>query len=230
MKHLFENCIDAIQKFYAAHPNLKYGWRFLYGPRNTLTNHNGLSIFGLNPAGNKYSVTESVGKGNAYRIETWSSARKLQQQIILLFVNISNNLKEKLDWKELLDQTLTSNFIPFRSPNIKKLPDKINCIDFSENLWKRTFHNSSLKVIICIGNGKLSAYHFIKSIMKNDSFCLSEKRTHIWGTFFLKVSRLGKQDKDIFIIGLPHLSRCPFLMEPAWLNYLVKIIIQGYDP
>lgn len=218
MKKLFYECKALIERAYKSNKNLKFGWRFLYGPKSTLKTNNGMLILGLNPGGSEFQIIASVESGNAYlrEIEEWPT--QLQNQMRLLFEQIDKN-----NWRSFLNKTLTSNFIPFRSPDFQSLPDKNYCLNFSENLWGKILQEIILKTIICIGNGKFSSYRLIKDLLsKQDWVVIQEEKIPLWANFTLKLSTITKNANTISIIGLPHLSRCPIFGKNK--SYEIKII------
>jgi hypothetical protein len=112
------------------------GWRFLYSPKRTLSEHTKLMLMGANPGGSTYEAPiASCEAGNAYRreVESWPSG--LQDQICALFRNIATPIGDGTEWWQLLDTTLTSNFCPFRSRGWDDLPQKSESVTFSRKLW-----------------------------------------------------------------------------------------------
>jgi len=227
LEMLFDECCTEIENFYENHPELKLGWRFIYGPKRTLENSNGFILFGLNPGGKFFSKEHSSEKGNAYLIEDWQS--NLQKQIKEFFEIFCK--RKKLNQKFFLNNTLTSNFIFFRSPDFDSLPHKEDCVNFSRTLWQKIFKLHMPRVILCIGNGKLSAYSFVKQLFECEASILNETKRLLYNTFYVKSFNVNKCGIEVVVVGLPHLSRCHFINNPKLKNQfeeIMKLLTQKY--
>jgi hypothetical protein len=69
------------------------GWRFLYTPAKTLSAEAPLLFAGLNPGGRSFESTRASSEtGNAYRVEPWGPAGRLnglQEQVCGLYERIA---------------------------------------------------------------------------------------------------------------------------------------------
>jgi hypothetical protein len=157
---------EAIERIKQEYENLghRLGWWFLYSPASTLSVNTQMFFLGDNPGGKNYEEPiASVEKGNAYRVELWPGGKNgapnpLQMQVRKLFMILSEKLGHQPPWSDLMDQTLTSNFCPFRSPEWKLLPRQEESLAFSRRLWSSILDYTSPSVIVC--NGKNSFKHF----------------------------------------------------------------------
>jgi len=214
----FEYFTDKIARKYKELPELEWGWRFIYGPKETFYRNNRILIIGLNPGGGQNETRKDTlptfEKGNAYIFEEWGDApgnHPLQKQMLLLFKSVAR--KTNTSHFELINNSFTSNIIPFRSPNFEKLPYKKELISFSTNLWAELLEVLSPKLIISVGNSpSCSAYSILKGIYSRKGYAVKEKSLSInWGNYKTYISDLKKGSDKILMIGLPHLTRFKFI-------------------
>jgi len=217
----FEECERIISDFYKSNNKLKLGWRFLYCSKDNFSMNNGILLIGMNPGGNKFEIKPYTNKGNAYRVEKYLKNKNysiLQKRVIYFFKKLSE--KERINYERLMDECLSSNFIPFRSPNFNLLPIKQDCINFGYDFWRKIFKNIRFKVIICIGNGSNSAYRFINDILKYNN----EKYLPIYNGASIKFNYSDNKE-ELLLVGLPHLSRYNIFNE-KYKNSVNKVIEQ----
>lgn len=213
----FEYFTNQIEKKYRNLLGLKWGWRFSYGPKETFYNNNGILLIGLNPGGGQESRTDilpSFEKGNAYLFEEWGYApgkNPLQRQVITLFKGVADRISS--DYVELMNHSFTSNIIPFRSPRLERLPHKKEIVLFSKNLWDELSDIVNPNVVITIGNSSTcSAYSILREIYSKKGFEIDEEEIPInWGNYKTYAAKLRKDEKEITIVGLPHLSTFRFI-------------------
>ena len=150
---MFSEAVERIEREYGALGH-QLGWRFLYSPAKTLSVNTRILFIGKNPGGSSYvSPIASVEEGNAYRVERWgkhNAYNPLQGQVHKLFGVLSQKLG-RVSATDLMDDTLTSNFCPFRSSGWSTLHRKSESLSFSVNLWSWIFDHVSPTVIICNG-------------------------------------------------------------------------------
>jgi hypothetical protein len=205
-----------------------YGWRFLYTPANTLMRPNGLMFLGLNPGGCGSSVVRTVEEGNAYRVEYWKNEPKklpnsLQNQVRAFFQLLAQSqLGERAshDCKRLMDETLTSNFCPFRSPSWTEFRPKkarVAAIDFSIMLWAEIIPEVRPRVIFCMG---ATQYPYLNCLLENiSSECGTEEHLPTgWGDIQFAVRQYKCAGWTTILARMPHLSQYKLLNSPKYAD------------
>ena len=126
---------DAIRE---AYNRLGYtrGWGFCTRRPPLWSAQAGSYLVGINPGGDHSGEAESVESGNAYLVEQWSpDGTRLQRQVRAFFRLLAEQfLGDASRGDRLLNQTLTTNFCPFRSPTWRQLPRQSEAVAFSELL------------------------------------------------------------------------------------------------
>lgn len=227
----FKYFTSQIDQQYQALPELKWDWRFSYGLKETFYDNNGILLIGLNPGGGQESRTDilpSFEEGNAYIFEEWGYApgkNPLQKQVVTLFTEIADKINS--DHVELMNNSFTSNIIPFRSPNLETLPHKKEVVHFSTNMWHELSNIVNPNLIITIGNSSsCSAYSILKKMYSKKEFEIEEEEIPInWGNYKTYASALRKDEKEIVMIGLPHLSTFKFIGRESSRN-ATEIIVK----
>jgi len=192
----FKYSIKQIEKKYSE-LDLKDSWRFLYTPKSTLLDNNGLVIMGLNPGGTADEPIPSVESGNAFLTEEWGSL--FQAKTVKFMRGIA--LTTGLDFESMMNNSLTSNAVPFRSSNFQSLENKWEAFKFARNLWLPILSEQPPKLVICLGNGReWSSYTLVRKIIG----CTAPVKTYekTIGTNTIKISR----NAYTTVIGLPHFS------------------------
>lgn len=194
-----------------AYSELKYdlGWSFLYTPLRTLKRAKyPVCFFGLNPGGdNDYGASLSSEAGCAYRpeVEDWGR-QNLQRQIVRLYSELAKRCFPDLSVKELMDNSLAANLVPFRSPSWESLPRNKEALAFSKELWRPFFKDSP--AVVYFSMGKVT-YQAIKSMLVDVGFEQTEERSAKigWGNILYQVSRFKRGEQVVMVVRLPHLSR-----------------------
>lgn len=195
-----------------AHDRLghRLGWRFLYGPRRTLSPHARLAFVGLNPGGGVFEPPEpSVEEGNAYRVQQWRNQpgpTPLQVQIRKLYQRLSARMDGPRGWEQLMDETLAANACPFRSASWDTLAAKAESLRFSRELWLQLLALAQPRVIICLGEPTAT---LIGAAIEARG---ARRTEHVvepvgWGSVSWKLTRYGAAAGDTTLIRIPHLSR-----------------------
>ena len=139
---------------------------------------------------------------------------KLQRNVKGLFKKVSKKCGNT--WEDIIRDSLTSNFIPFRSKDISelaKLKLKKECFGFSRELWTGIIEKNYLKVIICLDNSeKDSSYSNVKEILEKRYGDFKTEKRPIWGTGAIKYSKIMADNKKLLLVGLPHLSHFGFVV------------------
>lgn len=174
----------------------RHGWTFLMTPEARLRDAR-VAFVGLNPGGGGEGDTHAYGgvwdcpDGNAYFRERWGASGSLsliQQQV--------HAWHDALDLGE--DDSLCAQFVPFRSPDWRRLARKDEALAVAARLWRRALDVSPASVLVTMG--KLPAKHLggllqgriVASLPAGWGNCTIDA----WGT------PGGRR-----IIGMPHPSR-----------------------
>lgn len=203
----FAEAVNEIERKYEALGH-RLGWRFLYSPASTLSENTGLMFVGLNPGGAHFEApVPSVEAGNAYRVERWGSRSQpngLQVQVRLLYENLADRLNQAVE--VLMDETLATNFCPFRSPSWDKLPKTAESVMFSKRLWSSAFEHISPRVIVCLTG---TPFDHFEGVLRQKGFARtdSQKKRIGWGNVTYASSEYESKGDNLLMVRLPHLSR-----------------------
>lgn len=172
------------------------GWRFLYGPKQTLSEAE-VVFLGLNPGGSLHEPNSfSVEGGSAYSVENWGGTGKnpLQKQVLALFEALGL----------LSEAVLAGNLVPWRSKDWKSLSNKSQAIAFASVLWREILLALRPKLVICMGG---EATKIAEKLLR----AREVERVDIgWGK--IQARRLEWADGEL--VGLPHLSRYKIVTRP----------------
>ena len=147
----------------------------------------------------------------------------LQSQVCQLYQQLARRLGRH-DVEPLMDDTLASNFCPFRSPSWDALPHRELSIAFAQELWldvwRHVLRHVERPVVIC--NGKRAPDHF-RTVLEGEGARLVERpevgRTG-WGE---QTYSLEKYDTAM-LVTVPHLSRYPIVGRPESQHAVDRII------
>lgn len=196
------------------------GWRFLYCPKSKITDNNGLLILGLNPGAGYEKDKKCLPycEENEYSYQ-WDKGcnDNIQRNIESLFKKISKKYGKSS--KDIVDGSLTSNLIPFRSKDIEELANlklKKECFGFSRELWTDIIEKNDFKVIICLGNSESgSSYSNVKDILEKRHGDFDTNKISIkWGENTIKYCEVPCENNRILLVGLPHFSHFSFIERP----------------
>lgn len=189
------------------------GCSFLYTPKKTFTGGARIVFLGINPGGAKREDNvPSVERGNAHHSEPWGANGKYipvqiqVQQFYKLFAE-QLNPSDKCLWKSLMDETLQSNFIPFRSPDVNHLHEAQKSRSFACALWKEIFSKlfvqTAPRVIIWHGVGEFDRYS--GQILCEFEF---KKEPSGWYRRPYREGWWSHNGQKVYVLGVPQLSRC----------------------
>ena len=225
MDDIFDKAIKKIENAYEKQ-GYGLGWCFLHSSKKTLTSSTKLMFVGINPGGGGSStpipslppsqfIQASCEEGNAYRVKDWGeTGRQHQNEVQKMFRRLSS-VGIGTSWEDLMDNTLTSNFCPFRSPGggwtRQDRDDKKEAVQFSYELWSDILPHLEPKVIICDGNGGDSAFGYFTELFGRLDFDVRRKGDFPFSyegerRSIKKNYLYGHSNKFVDIIGLPHLS------------------------
>lgn len=138
-----DECVERIDVAYRELGH-SLGWRFLMGPRRTLSARTRVALVTSNPGGKKdypEYPRASVEQGNAYWVELWlgrvqAGDAPLQRQVQRLFDMVVEVIEAGASAQSYVEHhVLCAYFVPFRSPRFAKLLAKRKSINFGRALW-----------------------------------------------------------------------------------------------
>lgn len=210
----FEEYTDRIRRGYAEIGHT-HGWRFLYGPRATFRQAPGLVVVGLNPGGSDFKPEmASVEAGNAYNIEFWSAKggyNALQKQVHALFHRIADLTDETP--VQMMDETLTVNYCPFRSANWASLHNKNKTVCFCDGLWADILGWMWPKAVLCVG---LSTSRNMARVLHSVGWQRTEFESHAiqWHGLKAEICGFARDGHTLLLVAVPHLSTYQFIARP----------------
>lgn len=204
-----------------------------------------IAFIGLNPGGKDYvkpTIESENGKCDYY-YENWTvkgegkktppdekDLAPLQQQIIKLYKRLADILC--CDYKYLMDNSIMANLVPFRSPNWNSLSNKNESLTFSRELWSSIIASSKVSLVICMSS---ISFFQIGEILNGKGYnCLdteSETKRIGWGSVTYQIKKYMKNDSEILVIRLPHLSRykifnsekCSLVIEYIFMKIKINL-------
>ncbi len=194
-----------------------YGWRFITGPRRTLSPATKIALITTNPAGHEVPPDhphESQELGSAYLIESWNGQPPgtsiLQVQIQELFRELQTVLGNKEPLHAFAaHRVLGAHLIPFRSPRLHELHRKTESIAFAHSLWGRIFAQWLPSLFIVIGNeAQRELAKVLTQTRQLKRGTPQALRQTGWGNTTFKLEQFISSDgsQPVVILGLPHLS------------------------
>lgn len=204
---MFSSAVDRIGEAYEM-LEMELGWRFLYTPASTLDCPNGTMLVGLNPGGDECEITPSVEEGNAYLVESWPGDGAILQNQVQQFFGVlyRAGTVPGSSPREALNETLTTNYCPFRAPTWNELSQKKDAKRFSDQFWRWLLPKIEPGLILCMGR---KPYRLFQDILRNEASQVDEEKHWPtgWGDiqFDAQNYRLGHRQTTLAFI--PHLSR-----------------------
>jgi hypothetical protein len=206
MTSRFDATIRKIRRSYCGLGH-KLGWRFLYSPAKTFSSKTRIWLIGTNPGGCHFERSKpSVEKGNAYRVEPWDGGRlnPLQKQVCAFYSIVSKAIPGS-DFATLMDETLSANFVPFRSASWAKLRQKRTSIQFARSIWAEILAFIRPDVIVTMGSEIMRQ---IDSLLEASGSSVRARSISCdWGAVKYRLGSTTIFGKKVLLIGLPHLSR-----------------------
>ncbi len=207
------NKLDLYKKINQAYEDMGFqlGWSLLYGPfENMWSPKYPVAFFGLNPGGSNFNEPSICNdRGSSYLYEDWDwgeGLAPLQQQVVSLYKTLAHSLSSDISHVDLLNGSMASNFIPFRSKNWRDLDNKLEALDFSRKLWKKR-----------VSEVPCSLYITISKIVFSEIDSLLHETGHIesadylskkvgWGNVTYQVNEYVIDKRRVALLRLPHLS------------------------
>ena len=154
---LFQTLVSEIEAEYTRLGHT-LGWRFLNVSRSVLDRPTRIALITMNPAGDHIPEDHppaSCEHGASYIVERWGGAAPgqstLQVQVQRLFGALSTAMGYAGTPSQLLEESLVSQFVPFRSPSFALLPEMDESLRFARSIWSRVLPIASPRLIVCLG-------------------------------------------------------------------------------
>lgn len=201
------------------------GWRWLTGPRATLSPACQIGLVTLNPGGGEESAHQSGASyedGSSYVTESWlgqpAGQAPLQRQVQALFRELMAHRGEGGDVSSYLaTRALTGHFVPFRSPSLASLANKQASLEFARGLWGRVLGQWRPRLIITMDR---EAYSGLAGVVMQVGGRRIDARAFAtgWGSYTCEAMRFdGYRDGETMTLArLPHLSRFSLFSEPGY--------------
>ena len=211
--------------------DFELGWSLLYGKFENLWNPKyPIAFFGLNLGGKiNHGFNISNEKGSSYLCEDWGAGigkSPLQLQIASLYKAIANSLGPTIKYEDLLNNSMATNFVPFRSANWEELNNKSRALEFSNKLWKERINLVPCSLYLTIS--KEAFNQILRILIETDhvesSSPISKKVG--WGNVTYQINQFTKTNKKVVLIRLPHLSTYKIFSNErcmSAINHLVSI-------
>lgn len=210
MENLFKDSVRRIERFYEER-GYELGWRFLTCSRKILRGNPEFALIDFHPGGKEKPPDHpccSCEEGNAYLHEKWRDCAPgeapLQTRIQGMFKIFAEKLGYRGTWEELMEETLSGYFVPFRSPFLDGSELKL-----AERIWEKILESIRPKYIICLGKGY--TYKRVRKLVPA-VFGLREKKSgpiHVdvgWSSAPAEIVEFGK-NPDVRLLGLPYSRR-----------------------
>ncbi len=211
MSELFQQSISSIEEFYKDH-DYRLGWRFLNCSKSVLANDPKVVFITLNPGGKCIPENHpwaSCENGSSYLNEVWGNSPRgksnLQIQIQLMFSILAKKIDFDGTTEELIEQTLSGYFVPFRSPRLADLDYKNEAFKFGNRLWSRMLYAIKPDYFICIDRDSFSKLQPIIKRTYNLPITSSKKLKTGWGNYSADIVEFGASSEKR-LLRLPHLS------------------------
>lgn len=225
----FEQFLSDIERAYEQLGHT-LGWRFLNVSRNVLHQDPPIALITLNPGGRTIPHDHppaSCESGCSYIVESWNEKRPghspLQVQVQRLFSKISEHSALESCGIELLERTLIGYFIPFRSPRLKDLNNRMSSLEFGKQLWMKVFSLVHPKLTICIDRDTFSN---LSTMIPQAFNCHEIHRQEMntgWGNTKAKIVDYGNH-RNIKLLRLPHLSTFKVFSRPQCEGPMNRIL------
>lgn len=227
-QYFSEKCKSITEKYLGLNHSL--GWRFLLSSKKTLSNRTPIALITLNPGGNDIPpdhAIESSEKGAAYLIESWkgyeAGKAPLQLQIQELFKKINERTRQSKTYIDLMNNSLLAYYIPFRSPNLKSLPNQWESRRFAFELWSDLLNHIQPTLMICIDR---VTFEDIEKILRCKLKPFTERCIDLptgWGKYNVTVKHWESDTGNNTLVRFPHLSRFKIFGRPQATEKLEKI-------
>ena len=227
---LFKVLVAAIEAEYARLGHI-LGWRFLNVSSNVLNGPVHIALVTINPAGDhipRDHPAASCENGASYLVERWGNSEPgrstLQVQVQLLFAALAAELRYTGSPNQLLESSLVSQFIPFRSPRFAQLPRQGESITFARVLWSRVLAATQPRLIVCLGR---EVQQELTALIPE---CLAARQGETialptgWGNYNAEVTTFQRSGQALRLLYLPHLSTWTLFTSQKCRAFMPAII------
>ena len=220
---LFDRSVGQIEQAYRDLGHA-LGWRFLTGPKATLSPRTRIGLITMNPGGDHEPEDHPRGSceaGSAYLVEAWPGYARgrapLQLQIQAMLGALARHLGDPSPLAQFMNErVLSAQYVPFRSPSFAALPRRRESLAFANGLWRGILAHWQPRLLITIDT---ETYSSLQATLLGHSAQIID-RQHLptgWGDYQAEVIRLSRPDgaPPITLARLPHLSRFALFGRPA---------------
>jgi len=214
------------------------GWRFLTGPKATLSPRTQIGLITLNPGGDhepQEHPRASSEAGSAYQVESWPGYARgrspLQFQIQAMLGSLARHLGDTAPLATFInDRVLSAQFIPFRSASLAALPRRRESIAFAQDLWRGILTHWQPRLLITIDTETFANLQKILLARPGARSQGHEQFPTGWGDCQAEAVRIARPSNApiVTLARLPHLSRFALFGRAAsrrpmedFLRYLV---------
>jgi hypothetical protein len=226
---LFEWACNEIKIKYAELDH-NIGYRFLLSPKHTLSPNTKILFLNLNPGGDCIPTghsAESSEQGAAHLIEQWGDnlpgKNPLQIQVQKMFAELHKITNIANSPNQLLNNSLSAYFIPFRSPRYQDLCNKKESLKFAEHLWTNILKKINPEIIICMDR---ESFKRINVVISNIYGVQPKKFTTPigWGNYTSDVNKYISSNHQCNCVRLNHLSTFKIFSRDQCKPYIDKIM------
>ncbi|MDW7774380.1 MAG: hypothetical protein SCH71_15955 [Desulfobulbaceae bacterium] len=229
-QHLFTRCLEEITGEYSR-LNHTLGYRFLLGPRSTLSPETDILFLGLNPGGAVIPPEhpcDSCENGPAFFNETWNAGAgrgnsALQLQVRSMLRDLAGKMPGAGDSRQLMTRSLLAYYIPFRSPDFAGLPYKASSREFSRRLWSGILREIDPRLIICINNETFADISAILTASRGLEPQVIRSGVG-WGNISAELALFNSRKRRTSLLRFPHLSRFRIFGHSESLLYTDRLL------
>ncbi|MEN3798725.1 hypothetical protein ABDZ38_19825 [Aeromonas caviae] len=213
--------------------NLKndMGWDLLFCRyENMLSPQYPVAFFGINPGGGACDTNAiSVESECAYYSEPWKGCEEgeapLQQQMRALYTMIGDELG--VSYKQLMDGSLMTNYIPARSRNWHSLKGKGEWLEHARQIWDERIKQVHCKLYIAISK---IVFDELDGHLTKHGFQMVDKINEQigWGRVRYQIQRYERGDQVSLLVRLPHLSTYKIFSRAACQPAIDRIKFEIY--
>ena len=220
---LFDRSVGQIEQAYRELGHAR-GWRFLTGPKATLSSRTRIGLITMNPGGDHEPEDHpraSCEAGSSYLVEAWPGYARgrapLQRQIQAMLAGLARHLGDPTPLAQFMNErVLSAQYVPFRSPSFAALPRLKESLGFAHGLWRGILAHWQPRLLITIDTETCSSLQ--TTLLGQSAHIIDHQRFPTgWGDYQAEVIRLSRPDgaPPITLARLPHLSRFALFGRPA---------------
>lgn len=221
---LFVRSVGEIEKAYRDLGHT-LGWRFLTGPKATLSPRTQIGLITMNPGGdhepNDHPRASSEA-GSSYLFESWPGYGRgqapLQFQIQAMLGSLARHLGDPTPLAQFMNErVLTAQYVPFRSPNFAALPRRKESVAFAQGLWRDVLTHWQPRLLITIDTETFTNLRTTLLAQPGTRTTVHEHFPTGWGEYQAEAVRITRPGDApaVTLARLPHLSRFALFGRPA---------------